>query len=170
MSIEKWAEDVTDAARRNIGAFRTVNGKRRRIDSSGKLRRSLGYLVSYSSDGIPQIKFTSEVDYAVFVNEGVNGTDSAYTTRFSYGSKMPPIEPIMEWMKAKPLRLRDPVSGEFIVATESKKRGVAFAIARNIRKHGQAPTLFMDDAIDERIDGLADLLGVKIEELITKNI
>ena len=169
MNLNEWSEDVVDAARRNVGAFRTVNGKRRRIDSSGRLRKGLSYLI-YEDDKGVQIRFTSDVEYAIFVNEGVNGTESAYTTRFSYGSKQPPIEPILQWMKEKPLRLRDPETNQFVKATEAKKKGVAFAIARNIRKHGIAPTHFMDDAIEERIEALKEIMGVKIEMILIKKL
>jgi hypothetical protein len=178
MNLTEWSQDVVEAAQRNVGAFRTVNGKRRRIDSSGRLRNSLGYLVDSDTNGTV-IKFTSDVEYAIYVESGVRGAESSpigtEDSPFRFGSKQPPIEPILGWMKVKPLRLRDPITGRFVPAfktitrgkNKGKKRdlrpGVAFGIARNIRRHGIEATHFMTEAIEERLDGLEDVFAEEIE-------
>ena len=107
--LNNWSKSVQENAMRNVGAFRTVNGKRRRIDSSGRLRNSLGYLV-VEEKGRVVIKFTSTVEYAAFVEQGVSGTEKKYDTPFSYGSKMPPIEPILQWIKDHKRGLMSPAS------------------------------------------------------------
>jgi hypothetical protein len=131
----------------------------------------LGYLVEKGSDGTV-IKFTSTAEYAVYVEEGVRGADSSpigtSKSPYRYGVKAPPIEPILGWMRAKPLRLRNPVTGEFIKATDSNKRGAAFAISQNIRKHGVEATHFFREAIEERVEGLEDVFLEDIEILIER--
>lgn len=169
--LDKWADDVVEAAQRNIGAFRTVKGKRRRIDTTGKLRRSLGYVV-IEQEGKIIFKFTSDVEYAAYINKGVSGIKKKYPSPFSFkGGDMPSkghVNSILKWMKAKPLRLRDPETGSFVKATEAKKKSAAFGIARNIRRQGIQPSYFMDDAIYERIEKLeevlAEMIDVKIDE------
>ena len=160
--LEKWSKEVVERAQRNIGATRNVNGKSRRIDSSGRLRKSLGFTISEKS-GKTTIKFTSSTNYAAFINEGVSGTEKKYHTRFSFKSKQPPAKSILEYMRNKPLRLRDAKTGSFIKATEARKKSAAFAIARNIKRKGIAPTYFMDEAILEGIDTLDDTLAKMID-------
>ena len=93
------------------------------------------------------------------------------------------VDSILKWMKAKPLRLRDPLTGKFVKATEKITRGknkgktrdnrksAAFGIARSIRRKGIEPTYFMDDAILDGIDKLEDIMGefieVKIDEALS---
>jgi len=164
--LDKWGADVVEAAQRNIGAFRTVRGKRRRTDTTGTLRKSLGYLLAYEGDKIIY-KFTSDVEYAAYINKGVSGIKKKYPTRFSFkGGDMPSkghVDSIMKWMKAKPLRLRDPETGSFVKSTEARKKSAAFGIARSIRRKGIEPTYFMDDAILDGIDKLEDIMGEFIE-------
>lgn len=173
MNLNQWSQSVVEAAQRNVGAFRTVNGRRRRIDSSGKLRNSLGYLVEKSDDGTV-IKFQSDVDYAVYVEQGIRGAESSpigtRNSPFSYGRKQPPVEPILKWMRAKPLRVRNLQTGQFVKATDKAKRGAAFAIARNIRKHGVEATHFMREAIDDKIEGLEEVFTEEIDVLIFERL
>jgi len=174
--LDKWGADVVEAAQRNIGAFRTVRGKRRRTDTDGTLRNSLGYLLAYEGDKIIY-KFTSDVEYAAYINKGVSGIKKKYPTPFSFkGGDMPSkghVDAIRKWMQAKPLRLRDPETGEFVKATKARKKSAAFAIARSIRRKGIEPTYFMDDAILDGIEKLEDIIGefveVKIDESFNGN-
>lgn len=41
----------------------------------------------------------------------------------------------MEWMRAKPVRLRD-ASGKFVKQTESRLKSAAYLIARSIKRNG----------------------------------
>jgi hypothetical protein len=50
--------------------------------------------------------------------------------------KQPPVDAILEWMRIKPIKLRDKESGKFKKPTEALKRQVAFLIARKIGKQG----------------------------------
>jgi hypothetical protein len=59
-------------------------------------------------------------DYGVFVNNGRRA-----------GAKMPPIQAIYEWLKVRNIGAE--------LATESKRRGLAFVIARSISERGISP-------------------------------
>lgn len=59
-------------------------------------------------------------DYGVFVNNGRRA-----------GAKMPPIQAIYEWLKVRNIGAE--------LATESKRRGLAFAIANSIKERGIPP-------------------------------
>jgi hypothetical protein len=45
-AVNEFCEDVISRAQRNLGAFRSINGKRRRRVSTGKLKDSLIYFVA----------------------------------------------------------------------------------------------------------------------------
>ena len=74
--------------------------------------------------------------YAIFIHEGVNGTRVQRGSEFSYRDKQPPLEAIREWMRVKPIRLRDPKTGEFVKQTEEKLDAAAFMIGRSIKVNG----------------------------------
>jgi len=176
MSVfETWAKQVIERAQRNIGANRRVNGKSRRIESSGSLRKSLGYKVIKNGDNVT-IEFTSKMKYAAFVNKGVSGLNKRYPTKFSFKNENPSkehVKSIENWMRSKPLKLRDPKTGQFVSSSQSKRKSAAFAIARSIKKKGIAPTYFMDDAVLDGIDDLdsivADIMEINIEETFNGN-
>jgi hypothetical protein len=183
MNLNEWSQAAIEQAARNIGAFRTVNGKRRRISSSGQLKSSLGFTIAESADGDILIKFTSSMFYAAFIQQGVNGTEVSHGSPFSFkeGTKMIPVGDaseswgIRKWMKDKPIRLRDPNTGAFVPAMKEIERGkrkgqmmdmkqkAAFGIARSIKRRGIVPMPFMTEAINDLIDKLPSAIGVTIE-------
>jgi len=52
------------------------------------------------------------------------------------GATPPPVSAILDWMRIKPIKLRDKESGKFQKPTEALKRQVAFLIARKIGRDG----------------------------------
>jgi hypothetical protein len=52
------------------------------------------------------------------------------------GATPPPVSAILEWIRIKPIKLRDKESGKFQKPTEALKRQVAFLIARKIGRDG----------------------------------
>lgn len=144
-ALKKWSDEVVSTAMRNIGAYRTVNGKKRRIDSSGKLRNSLRYELGISAERM-YIHFYSTTDYGIFVEEGRRR------------GKMPPTEPIEQWISKKPLKLRDKKTGRLMTMSERNKKRVAFGIAVNIMKYGIKPTYFFRSAIEARLDDMNEAM------------
>lgn len=62
--------------------------------------------------------------------------------------KQPPIDAILDWLRIKPIKLRDKQSGKFQKPTEALKRQVAFLIARKIGKQGIKGWKAFDYALD----------------------
>jgi hypothetical protein len=127
--LGRFAEDVNNAAKRELGSRKI--GKNR---SYGVASRSLQKSLTYSLKG-GRVSFGSPLPYAAFIHWGVNGTSKNRNAPYSFRSKQPPMEPILQWMKAKPVRLRD-ASGKFVKQTESRLRSAAFLIARSIKRKG----------------------------------
>lgn len=139
--LDKFGKRVTKLAKINLGAKR--NGKI--IDSSGTLRRSLDYHLEVFRSG--NFSFDIEMeDYGTYVDKGRKK-----------GSQ-PPTEPILKWIKKKPVRLRDLKTGSFIKQTESKLKGLAFVIARNIKEKGIKETLFLTQPFEKEFKKLSNKL------------
>ena len=94
--------------------------------ASGTLEKSLKYRL--------QIKGQS-INISIYAK----GKASNYFLARENGrkpGKQPPVDAILEWMRIKPIKLRDRESGKFQKPTEALKRQVAFLIARKIGKQG----------------------------------
>tara|TARA_R110000737_G_scaffold74402_1_gene103470 strand:+ start:1495 stop:2001 length:507 start_codon:yes stop_codon:yes gene_type:complete len=108
--------------------------KRRKINTKkSTLSDSLSFNVKVYPSGALEMDF-SAVDYMPFVEEG------------RLPGKMPPPSAIAEWIKIKPIRLRDTKSGKFKSKTEANINSAAFAIAMHIKTYGIKPTWFFRDA------------------------
>ena len=108
--------------------------KRRKINTKkSTLSDSLSFNVKVYPSGTLEMDF-SAVDYFPFVEEG------------RLPGKMPPPSAIAEWIKIKPIRLRDTKSGKFKSKTEANINSAAFAIAMHIKTYGIKPTWFFRDA------------------------
>ena len=108
--------------------------KRRKINTKkSTLSDSLSFNVKVYPSGALEMDF-SAVDYFPFVEEG------------RLPGKMPPPSAIAEWIKIKPIRLRDTKSGKFKSKTEANINSAAFAIAMHIKTYGIKPTWFFRDA------------------------
>ena len=141
--VEELAIAVVERAQRNLGAFRVVNGKKRRSVSTGTLKNSLTY-VNKSRNGGNTVQFTAlgtAKDYAQYVHYGRRP-----------GSTPPKVEPIKKWIREKPIRIRDRSTGRIMKSTEGRITSLAFAIARSIGKKGIPAFPFFDDAIREELE------------------
>jgi hypothetical protein len=157
--LNDFGGEVVARAQRNIGAIRVVGGKRRRIDSSGKLRKSLTFSLRNRS-GVYDLTFKAKGDAAVYANVVEEGR--------APGKRQPPVDAILQWMKDKPIRLRS-ASG-FVKTTEAKKRAVAFLIARKIGKEGTEGTHYMRDAYLEELQNRGDEFIVALEAALDNAI
>lgn len=140
--LDRFGADVVAAAQRNLGATRTVRGKKRRSVATGTLKDNLTFKnrTRYNN---PILEFTAKgraKDYAGFVHDGRKP-----------GSRPPPVEPILKWMRVKPIRLRSREGG-FVKATEQGMRSAAFAIARSIGRRGIEPNPYFSDAITSELE------------------
>lgn len=97
------------------------------------LSNSLNFNVKVYPSGSLEMDFNA-VDYMPFVEEGRKP------------GKMPPPSAIAEWIKIKPLKLRDSNTGRFKAKTKANINSAAFAIAMSIKTYGIEPTFFFRDA------------------------
>lgn len=169
MLVETWANSVKEAAQRNIGAQRTVDGRSRRVDSSGELRESLDFFVEEIDQGL-RIGFVSDLEYAIYVEHGVSGNDVKYDTPFEYTDKTPPIEDILGYIKTKPIRVRDLKTGKFVKSTDKAKLSAAIAIAKYVKKNGISPKKFYTEAFEEKKDELPEALRGRVEILVNDRL
>lgn len=106
------------------------------INASGSLSKSIkARPVSFTENGIE-----AGIDmnyYGEFIDKGVNGRKSAYTTPYSYKDKMPPPSKLDKWAVRRKIAPRDD-KGKFL-----PRKSVLFAIAMGIYQNGIKPTLFM---------------------------
>lgn len=131
--LEEWGRNIVKQSRANL----TRQGKR----ASNGLYRSLKSKVDFGNE--KKITITG-ADYLDFVDQGVSGKRKKYNTPFSFKNKMPPREPIKDWIKTKKLFLRDE-KGRF------KKGGInslSFLIQRSIFNKGLRPSLFFTRAME----------------------
>jgi hypothetical protein len=94
--------------------------------ASGTLEKSLAYRLKIKGKSI---------DISVYAK----GKASQYFLARENGrkpGKQPPVSAILDWMRIKPIKLRDKESGKFQKPTEALKKQVAFLIARKIGREG----------------------------------
>tara|TARA_B100001093_G_C26759163_1_gene984845 strand:+ start:861 stop:1373 length:513 start_codon:yes stop_codon:yes gene_type:complete len=83
-------------------------------------------------------------EYGIYKNSGVNGTQSAYSSPYSYKVKWPNIDKIKDWI------VRNNVTPKTFKSTKlSELEDLSFLIARSIYKNGIRPTRFIDIAIEK---------------------
>lgn len=154
--LADFAQSVVERAQRNLGATRTVKGKKRRSVATGNLKNSLSFVRS-STKNIEFINFTA------------TGSAREYANVVEYGrrkgAKQPPTKAIIQWIKQKPIRLQKP-GGGFIPMSEANIKRAAFLMARAIAKNGIPETRFYRDAIEAELEAR----GEAFVQAMTKEI
>lgn len=137
--LNEYAATVVERAQSNLRIKRRVRGKVVNRVASGTLLNSLTYKLRIRYNK-PTIDFT------------VKGDAGKYADVIEYGrtpgAKMPPVKAIEQWIRIKPLKLRNR-QGEFIKATESAIKSAAFAIAKSIGENGIEGISYYQDAIND---------------------
>lgn len=144
--LEQFAEDATLASMRVLGR-RTIGKNKNYGEASGGLRKSLTFKIEQDKK-VYSVAFGSSHPAGTFIYFGVNGTEVKHGSPFSYKSKQPPISAIREWMNVKPIRARS-AGGQFKTQTESMMNGIAYVIARSIKKKGIASLKYWELGIDQ---------------------
>jgi hypothetical protein len=134
-SLEVFRDAVIQQAKLNLKGQNKV--------SSGNLYNSIkGSEVKVSANSI---EFSIEMeDYGTFIDKGVNGKKSAYTTPYSYKDKMPPPSKLDKWIVKRGIAPRDN-NGKFI-----DRKSLQFAIAKSIFNNGIKPSLFFTKPFEEQ--------------------
>jgi hypothetical protein len=146
-AVNEFCEDVIARAQRNLGAFRTINGKRRRRVSTGRLKNSLQYFVARD-------KFRTVVDFTT--KDEVDSYAGVIEMGRRKGARQPPSSAILQWMDDKNIRLQKK-GGGFIKETPALRKSVAFIIARSIKENGIEGIYYYRDAIRDAIENADEL-------------
>jgi hypothetical protein len=146
--LNEYAATVVERAQSNLRIKRRVRGKVVNRVASGRLLNSLTYKLRIRYNK-PTIDFT------------VKGDAGKYADVIEYGrkpgAKMPPVSAIEQWIKLKPLKLRNR-QGEFIKSTESAIKSAAFAIAKSIGENGIEGINYYQDAINDTWEDYSERL------------
>lgn len=162
--LDAYAAAVVERAQSNLRIKRRVRGKVVNRVASGTLLNSLTYKsrIRYNK---PTVDFT------------VTGDAGKYADVIEFGrkpgAKMPPIKAIENWIRIKPLKLRNR-QGEFIKSTESAIKSAAIAIAKSIGEKGIEGINYyaeaIDDTWDEYKDKLIDSYFTSVENRLLLNL
>lgn len=168
--LQKFGSRVVKLARINLGASKMIDGKKRVTNNTGALSSSLGYRIKQNRSSGGQfasgfdVEFTSSVDYAPFMEQGVKGSEStkpsAKNSPFRFKSKNLPKGVMAGWIQSKPIRLRDLGTGQFSKNTESAKKQLAFLLGRSIATKGLSARNYFKDAIDRVVTENGGDVGV----------
>lgn len=132
-TIRKAQRNLSSRKSRKVASGRTITSK---IDNSGKLSASLKYEQRAG-------KLTFQMaEYGLYVDEGRKP-----------GKYVPP-KVIEEWIKSKPIRLRDLKTGRFMQQTPQAMKSLAFLINRGIHDNGILPTKFFSKPLEQEIKRL----------------
>lgn len=150
--LNEYAATVVERAQSNLRIKRRVRGKLVNRVASGTLLNSLTYKLRIRYNK-PTIDFT------------VKGDAGRYADVIEYGrkpypgdpTKRPPYKDIMQWIKIKPLKLRNR-QGEFIKSTESAIKSAAIAIAKSIGENGIQGINYYQDAINDTWEDYSEQL------------
>ena len=161
--LNEYADAVIERAQSNLRIKRRVRGKVVNRVASGNLLNSLTYKtrIRYNK---PTVDFT------------VKGDAGQYADVIEFGrkpnSRMPPVSAIEQWIRIKPLKLRNR-QGEFIKSTESAIKSAAYAIAKSIGEKGIEGIHYYQEAIDdtwpEYQDQLMDAFVKDVENRLLLN-
>jgi len=134
LSLDEFGKELRKQSRSNL-----TRGKK---NVSRKLYDSIGYETQEHPNSI-EFSFNM-LPYGDFVDKGVSGTQQRYNTPFKFTNKMPPREPILKWIKARRLNLRDD-QGRF---AKGGQKTLAFLIQRKLFTKGMKPTHFYSKPFD----------------------
>ena len=151
--LVKFAKRVISRARANL----TRNKK----NVNKSLYNSLESKIKVSNKGY-SLKFLME-DYGIFQDQGVkganpslvNGKQKAPNSKFSFKSKMPPMQPLADWAKARHIRLRN-AKGQF---KKGNYRTLGFILQKRIFAQGIKPSLFFTRPFESAFRDLPDDLS-----------
>lgn len=110
-------------------------------ENTGDLKNSIDATITPSVNGA-QIG-VSMLDYGTFVDKGVNGVEVNWGSPYSFTNKKPPASAFSSY---------------------TSNLSEQFAIAASVYKNGIQPRDFIQPVIDEKIEGLGELIAGTIWE------
>jgi hypothetical protein len=147
-----FGEEVVSKARSNVRISQTKFGRKRKASTTGALQASLKFDLDVNTGAIT---FGSDLIYARTIEFGAHGRESTPRgeSQWMTPARMPPSDAILKWMDIKKIRLREKTAtgSKFAKETESKRKSVAYAIAKGIEKKGITPLEYYQDAYKETL-------------------
>jgi hypothetical protein len=148
-----FGEEVVRQARSNVRISQTKFGRKRKASTSGALQASLKFDVDVNTGALT---FGSDLIYARTIEFGAHGKESSPKgeSKWMTPARKPPAEAILKWMDMKKIRLREKTASggsKFAKETPSKRKSVAYAIAKSIEKKGISPLEYFQDAYKETL-------------------
>ena len=171
-----YGKEVIKRAKRNLKIKRKVDGKYRITDNTGKLAKSLAYKVTYRNNKL-NLKFTSSLNYANFIEKGVKGTESTYPSVNKYKPKdKKPAQfkkknlakgVVEKWVRSPKIKLRDKY-GKFIEKNDSNIKNASYMIGKSIAEKGIGARAFYKDAIEQsKKRFIVDVKKGLLQDLVT---
>ena len=155
--LRNFARYVIQQSRTNL-----TKGKK---NVKGALWESLDYDLKVMPNSFSMSLLMEE--YGVFQDKGVSGTERKYDTPYKFTNKQPPIKPILDWVNARRLRLRDKETGRF---KKGGQKSLAFIIARSIKEKGIKPSLFFTKPFERAFNNLpedvVEAFGLDVEQFL----
>tara|TARA_R100000655_G_scaffold70537_2_gene108809 strand:- start:1057 stop:1593 length:537 start_codon:yes stop_codon:yes gene_type:complete len=156
---------------------RSILKKKNKQTKQNTLYNDFDYLVTASDSSVTlEFEFGGAEDYWAFVDEGVRGAGGfkgsgkmrGQGSPFKFSTKMPPRQPLINWIKNKPIKGRDK-KGRFI-----SNESLGFLIQRAIYQRGLQRTQFFSKPFtdelkketDKIVKSFADDLELAIETII----
>ena len=134
---------------------RSILKKKKKTTSRNTLYNDFDYLVTATKNEVTlEFEFGGAEDYWVFVDEGVRGAGGfkgsgkmrGQGSPFKYSTKMPPRQPLINWIKNKPIKGRDK-KGRFIT-----NNSLGFLIQRAIYQRGLTRTQFFSKPFTQQLN------------------
>ena len=161
--LKDFADKVIEKAQLNLGVVKSYRSKatgktyRKRLDASKRLRNSLaGEVKVRAEDGrfVKGFVTFKMLDYGQVVDKG---------RKAGKGISEAGQKSVIEWIKKKPLKLRD-ADGKFVKLTDARLKGMAYVISRNMKKYGKEPTNFFTDAYNSQEESLFEAMQEAIAQ------
>ena len=138
-----------------VKEVRSILKKKKKTTSRNTLYNDFDYLVTATKNEVTlEFEFGGAEDYWVFVDEGVRGAGGfkgsgkmrGQGSPFKYSTKMPPRQPLINWIKNKPIKGRDK-KVRFIT-----NNSLGFLIQRAIYQRGLTRTQFFSKPFTQQLN------------------
>jgi len=177
MQFKNTIQEMQKLGSNVVKEGRSILKKKNKQTKQNTLYNDFDYLVTASDSSVTlEFEFGGAEDYWQFVDEGVKGVGGfkgsgkmrGQGSPFKFSTKMPPRQPLINWIKNKPIKGRDK-KGRFI-----SNESLGFLIQRAIYQRGLTRTQFFSKPFTQELDNqmenitkaFADDLELALETII----
>jgi hypothetical protein len=138
MVINEMAKVVIDLMKEDYDRKKMVGNRMRRAVATGTLKNSLAYRLNIKD---------KNVGISVYAKGDAKNYYEVVEFGRGKGKTPPPTQAIYDWMRIKPIRLRNTSTGKFKKETDEERWHVARLIAKAIGRDGIPGRHSFDEAI-----------------------